>query len=88
MDAVHPLKLYEYLACGLPVVATRWDELERLASPAILCDSADGFASAIRTVLADRPSLEAGFQFARRADWSNRVKALLEASGIQVPSPA
>ena len=54
VHAVHPLKLYEYLACDLPVVATRWDELERLASPAILCDSVMDFQIAIRKALTDR----------------------------------
>ncbi len=34
VNAINPLKLYEYTACGLPVVATRWDELEQIHPPA------------------------------------------------------
>lgn len=38
IDAVQPIKVYEYLAAGLPVVAIRWTELEAMASPALLAD--------------------------------------------------
>lgn len=79
VHAMHPLKLYEYMACGLPVVATRLDELERLDSPAILCADDDSFVTAIRTALTDPPDPSVSFAFANRADWSLRVRTLLEA---------
>lgn len=88
VDAVHPLKLYEYLACGLPVVATRWHELERLGSPATLCDRRDDFGASLREAIAHPPSPEEGFEFARRSDWSNRVSQLLESTGVRVPVTA
>ena len=79
VHAVHPLKLYEYLACGLPVVATRWQELERLASPAILCDSDTDFETAMRKALADPPDPRIGRDYARAADWRGRVELILAA---------
>jgi glycosyltransferase involved in cell wall biosynthesis len=78
VNAVHPLKLYEYLACGLPVVATRWDELERLHSPARLCEGTAQFTAALRSAITERPDPAAGIDFARQADWSNRVRLLLD----------
>jgi glycosyltransferase involved in cell wall biosynthesis len=84
VEAVHPLKLYEYLACGLAVVATRWDELARMCSPALLCDGVDGFVTALHEVIAHPPDPAEGFEFARRADWSNRVVSLLEETGVHV----
>jgi glycosyltransferase involved in cell wall biosynthesis len=86
VNAVHPLKLYEYLACELPVVATEWDELSRLRSPAILCSGVSEFESAIRGVLSRPPAPSEGVAFARRADWSGRVRTLLMAAGISLPS--
>ena len=39
VNSINPLKLYEYLACGLPVIATAWDELVSINSPALLYHS-------------------------------------------------
>lgn len=88
VNAVHPLKLYEYLACGLPTVATRWQELERLDSPAVLCSGLDEFVVAIRALVDDPPDAAAGIEFARAADWSNRVSLLLESAASLRQLPA
>jgi glycosyltransferase involved in cell wall biosynthesis len=79
VDTIHPLKLYEYLACGLPVVATRWRELEHLASPAILVDSPADFSASIRASLAQPPDRATAIAYAQTADWSGRLRALLDA---------
>ncbi len=52
VEATCPIKLYEYLASGLPVVASRWRELEDMASPALLADNADAFVDQLRLALA------------------------------------
>jgi glycosyltransferase involved in cell wall biosynthesis len=82
VNAVHPLKLYEYFACGLPVVATRWDELERLSSPALLCRGVDQFVAGIGAAIDDPGLVDERIAFARTADWSNRVRSLLEATSV------
>lgn len=82
VDAINPLKLYEYMAAGLPVVATRWAELERLASPARLADDATGFIAALDAVLAEPTPREALSRFAQEADWSRRAEALLGRLGL------
>lgn len=56
VDAIHPIKVYEYLAVGLRVVATRWTELEEMGAPVDLAD-ATGLPSAVKTALA---GVEAG----------------------------
>ncbi|HXG12347.1 MAG TPA: glycosyltransferase [Gemmataceae bacterium] len=82
VDAVNPLKLYEYLACGLPVVAVQWEALRRLGSPARLCTSADEFAGAVRRVLSESPDRLRYRQFAARHDWKLQVARLLEMLGL------
>ncbi len=78
VHSIHPLKLYEYLAAGLPVVATRWRELERLQTPATLCASADEFSDAVTRSVAESPRRAEYERFAQQADWKHRVLRLLE----------
>ena len=78
VHSIHPLKLYEYLAAGLPVVATRWRELERLQSPAALCESSEQFVAAIEGAVACQPDQELYRAYAEQADWKHRVVRLLQ----------
>jgi glycosyltransferase involved in cell wall biosynthesis len=74
--AIHPVKLYEYFAAGLPVVATDLEEIRRIGSPALLARNVSEWVDAIRTVLntGRRPEYPA---FAARHDWSRRFADLL-----------
>jgi glycosyltransferase involved in cell wall biosynthesis len=78
VNAVNPLKLYEFAACGLPIVATRWDELERINTPAQLCDSKEDFVTAIKQALAQPPNPETQISFARQFDWSIQYQKLVD----------
>jgi glycosyltransferase involved in cell wall biosynthesis len=79
VQTIHPLKLYEYFASGLPVVATAWTELERMQSPAILADSSAAFVDGIRMALARRPDESRMSAFVASAGWSTRLATLLGA---------
>lgn len=79
VESIHPLKLYEYLAAGLPVVATHWSEIASLGSPAILCRTADEHVAGIRRVLAGRPDRAIGIAFAAKASWRSRVRSMIKA---------
>ncbi len=50
--SANPLKLREYLAAGLPVVATPIPEVERLAPPVRLASAAEEYARQIEGILA------------------------------------
>ncbi|MCL4079343.1 glycosyltransferase [Coriobacteriia bacterium Es71-Z0120] len=79
IDAVHPIKVYEYLAAGLPVVATRWTELERMNAPVRLVDRS-GFCQAVFEELAS-PSCprDARIAYAAANSWDERFAAVKEA---------
>lgn len=79
VDGINPLKLYEYLACGLPVAARGWRELRRLGSPARLCDTLDDFVSAVSSLIRTPPDPARLRNFAADHDWSPRVERLLGA---------
>jgi glycosyltransferase involved in cell wall biosynthesis len=76
VDAVCPVKLYEYLAAGLPVAASRWEELEAIGAPIRMAESAEDFAEAVR-----RSSLREGREeriaFALANTWEKRFDNML-----------
>ena len=83
--AVSPLKLFEYLACGLPAVATRLDEIEASRAPALLCDRAGEFPDAVGSILEGGGTEPATLiAFARENTWSKRfdvVRTALQSRG-------
>ncbi len=90
IESVCPLKLFEYLAAGLPVVATRWKEIERLQSPAVLSNSVpewcDRLEQARKSTASDE--LASRVEYARQYDWDaiftvfeTRVHGLLNEEG-------
>jgi glycosyltransferase involved in cell wall biosynthesis len=82
VNGIDPLKLYEYLACGLPVVATAWEEISRLGSPAALCRTPEEHVAAIRRAITEPHDPAPSVAFAKDADWRLRVDALLDALAL------
>lgn len=81
VNCINPLKLYEYMACGLPVVSVEWDELKFLNSPAKLCASYDDFINSIKGILMnDDVSLNKInlIFFSKKRRWNNYAKLLIE----------
>ena len=75
--AIQPVKGWEYLAAGLPVVSTGFAPLDELAGFATLADSASATAAAIRTALRSSDA-EARRAFAATAAWTARADAWRE----------
>ncbi len=75
--SVSPLKLYEYMACGLPVVSTEWEEVKALGSPAILAKDPDSFAVGLEKVLGGNKSRKEFQDFAKANSWDDRVDKIL-----------
>jgi glycosyltransferase involved in cell wall biosynthesis len=82
-----PIKAYEYLAAGLPVVATDMPALRRLTHVVRLADSPDTFGAQIGAALAEgRDHARADRQAeAARHTWSKRFDDLERLLRTQVP---
>ena len=79
VDAIHPIKVYEYLAAGLPVVSIGWPELEAMEAPVESCER-DGFCERIADVLAGRGSSagerDSRLAYAQANSWDARFEVV------------
>jgi glycosyltransferase involved in cell wall biosynthesis len=85
---VNPLKLYEYAACGLPVVSVAWPELRRLGAPIALANGSCDFIAALDRTLAAPPPPEALKAFAAQHDWGAALDLLLANLGLTDEPPS
>lgn len=88
--AVDPVKLYEALAMGLPVVARRLPETERWSEPQVyLYDSPADFVRQVRRAVEERRP-EVARERRRTAEvesWDHRAAELLQALSDLAPNP-
>jgi glycosyltransferase involved in cell wall biosynthesis len=89
---VQPIKAYEYLACGRPVVSSPIDAVRDFGSLIAVAEDLAGWVPAIEAALRDRSeeSFERRIDFARRNTWDVRAAELVqllerELSGQAVP---
>ena len=81
--AIHPIKVYEYLAAGLPVVSTPMQETAAMAAPIALAAGAEEFARALETALRSGPAARLERQaYARRNSWDARYAVLRAELGL------
>ena len=74
-DAMFPMKFFEYLAAGLPVIATSIDSLSAFNQEAFLCDpTVDDFSQAINlTLKGNTPDLEIRLRLAKSNTYQQRT---------------
>ena len=85
-DGNDPLKLYDYLATGKPIVATRTAGTEGLEEVVRLADDGAGFVEAVDAALGERSdALRARRQeLAREHSWEARVREVAAAVGAML----
>ena len=81
VESVNPIKLYEYMACGLPVVSARWETVEGLGSPAYLYDSFEEFAEMLELSLSGEVDQQKMIDFARQNSWEKQFKKVIKVLG-------
>jgi glycosyltransferase involved in cell wall biosynthesis len=69
-----PIKFYEYLAAGIPVVASRLPDLESCADLAYLVSSAEQFVESLRSAVCETGTEQRDLRMAagRKNSWSAR----------------
>jgi len=75
-ETVNPIKLYEYMACGLPVVSVRWNELDHIKSPALLANNYNEFAEMLAGALQSKNKNQY-IEYARNNSWQNRFEKIM-----------
>ncbi len=80
VNSINPLKLYEYLACGLPVVSVEWKELKELNVPVNMSQDADGFVTNIKKAAFNTYDRQQLMTFAQQEDWSIRVESIIKSA--------
>ncbi len=78
VESVNPIKLYEYMACGLPVVSARWETVEGLDSPAYLYDSFVEFAEMLELSLSGEVDQQKMIDFARQNSWERQFNKVIK----------
>lgn len=73
---VNPIKLYEYMACGKPVIATKWKELELLKSPAYLAENIDDFINGLRGAIGNKEIGNELIKYAKSHSWYESFKKI------------
>jgi glycosyltransferase involved in cell wall biosynthesis len=90
VESVNPIKLYEYMACGLPVLSSRWETIEGLGSPAYLYDSFEEFLEMMDASLSEEIDRQKLIDFAQKNSWEkqfNKVIQVLDAKQLSLPAP-
>ncbi|MBW7889096.1 MAG: hypothetical protein H3C35_12185 [Bacteroidetes bacterium] len=79
-NVVNPLKLYEYCALGIPIVAMRTKELEQYSHLVDLADTHEEFLQLIEKNINSNDSQKRNqrIEFAKQNTWKHRVDGLLE----------
>jgi teichuronic acid biosynthesis glycosyltransferase TuaH len=76
-ESLNPIKLWEYLAAGKPVVSTNVAGFRDYPDLVSIADKSDDFVSLLDLALSERPDLPAQRQeVARQHTWDQRIKAV------------
>lgn len=80
LNSISPLKIFEYIAAGRPVVATNYPEIHELSNVVYLSDSPDDFIKNIKRALSEKNDKLGVKQkeFALKNTWENRARDLIK----------
>jgi O-antigen biosynthesis protein len=88
--ATNPVKVYEYLSAGKPVVSVDLPEIAEFANLARIARTTDGFIAQIADTLATPISegeIATRRQFAKQQTWQHRITSLVDVAERQLSEP-
>ena len=86
--SISPLKMYEYLAAGLPVISTPIPAAEKHREYVTVCATADSFIEACSLAVStnDDAVISQRRHFAERNSWDARVEQIRQLIQAELPS--
>lgn len=75
VDQIDPIKLYEYAACGLPVISSPIQALNGIDLPFVVANGFEQFSMHLRTILKERPRIKVAMN---SFTWTARFKQIME----------
>lgn len=77
IDYVNPIKMYEYLAAGIPVISTQWQELSLINAPIFTSSNATEFSQHLSKLERSPRQSDTYKDFAANFDWAAIAEQLL-----------
>lgn len=78
VNAVNPLKIYEYFASGLPVLASKAYELQKMNSPALLYETYEEGLSFLDHLMKEgKQDIRQYLKFAEKNSWQARYEKIM-----------
>ncbi len=77
IQGIRPLKLMEYMAAGLPVIAATWPELNKMDSPAWCYKNDQGFIDLVSRAVQSQYDNRSAVNYASLHDWDLSFKMML-----------
>ncbi|MBI3737380.1 hypothetical protein HY256_12820, partial [Candidatus Sumerlaeota bacterium] len=77
IQAVSPIKLFEYLASGIPVVSVEWDALTGLRAPITVARNSEEFISGIRFAIHEKGRRDCA-AFVTAHSWRKNLDLLMD----------
>ena len=76
------MKLFQYLAAGLPVVSSKMPELETMNPPVHFTSSKEEFIAALQKAYQEGKNRPESFEFAKKNSWAERYATMTKIIGI------
>jgi len=77
-DNINPVKLFEYVACGLPVIASKTKELNNYLEVVNLYTNKEEFVMLIKNLINNPPDKNILINFAKENTWEKRFQIIKE----------
>ena len=78
VNNINPLKVYEYFAAGIPVVAISWQELKQLEDLIFLSNSKEDFMLNIeKSMHSNKDRMDKTANFIKDNDWNAKIQKIL-----------
>lgn len=77
-NSIHPLKVYEYFASGIPVISRDLEEVREMNSPAMLYKNKEEFIHFIKELIREKKDLSVFEEYVQRNSWNSRYEKAKE----------